>query len=376
MKCQKILLLLIYLCCLTNTHAQKQNFIMYRDSVSGRDTIIHKVFFKIKSPIKQQYSITTERNGETLNTYTAKEVLAYRDGNTVYLSKTIIVNGERRQVLLPRVYLRDSVGIYIFSTDSGKKEYYYQKKENQEKPLIPLQDNSLKDYKNPLKVYLDKFPIAQEDAKTKAYIQSMKPTLASFKSRYIVCRTSNPNYIPQFRWGVLGGIGISKLCYKPFKYGKKNQYFIGFFADLPLIRGLSFHPEVTYRQYAFEQQRDSPLEYDAVYNRKEFILPLMLRYTLVPLRGKILPYLQAGIELEYALKKESAYQYATTKDGFNVWHRSEPIAYKKSETANTIGIGAEYKIHPKHSLFIDFRYSKDTAKEYLTGYYIVFSYNL
>ena len=116
---------------------------------------------------------------------------------------------------------------------------------------------------------------------------------------------------------------------------------------------------------------------NVVYNRQDFVLPLMLRYTLVSLKGKILPYMQLGAELGYALKNESASQYTTTDpDDFIVWTESGIIKHDKFGIAYTAGIGTEWKIRSNHSLFLDLRYCKETTKDYLTGYYAVVSFNL
>ena len=377
----KLLLLLVSFFCITSLYAQKRNFLMYKDSVLGKDTLILNVEFSFgassASAKQRQYSISIEKNGRIVKTYDAKDIVGYREGGTTYAPKVILVNGERRKVLLPRIYWKEPVQMYVFITDEGNKEYYFQNDKDENSPLHPMRDDAQTGYVNPLKTYLEEFPIAQDNEEVKAYIRSMKPTVNSFRSRYKVCRTGNANYIPRIRWGVLAGAGIAKLFLESYDFKPKLQGFVGVFADIPLIDGFSFHPELTYRKYAFSKLEESKTKLNVVYNRQDFVLPLMLRYTLVSLKGKILPYMQLGAELGYALKNESASQYTTTDpDDFIVWTESGIIKHDKFGIAYTAGIGTEWKIRSNHSLFLDLRYCKETTKDYLTGYYAVVSFNL
>lgn len=373
----RLLLFLIGICSMSSMYAQKRNLLIYKDTVTGKDTLIHSISFFTESPKNKQYFISIEKGGVKVKTYAAGDILLYREGGTSFLSKTIIVDGEKRQALLPRIYWKEPVNMYSFITDKGKTEYYFQEGTDNNEPLKPMKDDPQTGYVNPLKTYLEQFPIAQENENVKAYIHSMKPTANSFRSRYKVCLTGNANYIPRVCWGVLAGAGIAKLSFEAYDFKPQLQGFVGIFADIPLIDGFSFHPELTYRKYAFSKLEETIQKLSAVCNRQDFVLPLMLRYTFLSQKGKVLPYIQLGAELEYALKNESASQYMTTdSEGFNVWTESGTIKHDKFGVAYTGGIGVEWKILSNHSLFLDLRYNRETTKEHLTGYYAVLSFNL
>ena len=155
----KLLLLLVSFFCITSLYAQKRNFLMYKDSVLGKDTLILNVEFSFgassASAKQRQYSISIEKNGRIVKTYDAKDIVGYREGGTTYAPKVILVNGERRKVLLPRIYWKEPVQMYVFITDEGNKEYYFQNDKDENSPLHPMRDDPQTGYVNPLKTYLE-----------------------------------------------------------------------------------------------------------------------------------------------------------------------------------------------------------------------------
>lgn len=378
MKCIQLFCLLLCLGGTISIFAQKRNLIIYKDTITEKDTVVAKVSFANEKYKKRQYAVCTiDKDGNITHTYQAKDITAYKEGSTLFISQRILVDGDIRQVLLPRVYLENDLSIYSFIPDKGREEYYVQM--SKDSLLLPLKGSPETNGVNPLTTYLEKYPVAQEEI-VKKYISTMKPTPSSFNSRYRVCRTGNTNYIPKIRWGVLAGAGIADLSYSIYNFGKKFQGLVGVFADFPIFDGLSFHSELIYREYSqtmeFLESTTQNKGY-AIYNRRDAVMPLMLRYSLISLKGKILPYIQVGAELEMAFKKEAASQYMNTDaDGFTSWVESGPIFQDKFEVAYTAGIGVEWKLLPAHSLFFDLRYSKEDTYTKQTGYYAVFSFNL
>lgn len=75
----KLLLLLVSFFCITSLYAQKRNFLMYKDSVLGKDTLILNVEFSFgassASAKQRQYSISIEKNGRIVKTYDAKDIV-------------------------------------------------------------------------------------------------------------------------------------------------------------------------------------------------------------------------------------------------------------------------------------------------------------
>lgn len=360
--------------------AQKRNFIFYKDTVTGKDTTVFNVSIKNENYRKKQYAVTiTNNNSGITHTYKVGDLIAYKEGKTLFASQRFFVNGQVMRAFLPRVYWKETLSIFSFlPDDSKKKEYYVQLLGDS--LLFPLKGSPETNGVNPLMTYLETFPVSQDET-AKRYIRRMKPTPGSFSNRYRVCRTGNTNYIPKIRWGVLAGVGLADLSYSVYDFGQKFQGFAGLFADFPLLFGVSFHPELMYKEYSRTISLDKsamPIEQgNAIYNRRDVVMPLMVRYTVIPLKGKVLPYIQAGVELEMAFKKETASQYrGEDADGYSHWVSTGPIALDKFTVPCTVGVGVEYKLNARHSLFCDVRYSKESQDTKKSGYYIVLSFNL
>lgn len=374
MKCIQLFCLLLCLGGTISVFAQKRNLIIYKDTITGKDTVVANVSFANEKYKKRQYAVCTiNKEGNITHTYQAKDITAYKEGNTLFISQRILVNGDIRQVLLPRVYWKNDLSIYSFIPDKGREEYYVQM--SKDSLLLPLKGSPETNGANPLTAYLEQYPVAQEEI-VKKYISTMKPTPESFDSRYLVCRTGNTNYIPRIRWGVLAGGGIVKLTYDPYDFESKLQGFVGLFADFPIVEGLSAHPELTFQKYALTYNKSIP-ETDVVYNRTNLGIPLLLRYTVISMKSRFLPYIQIGTEWRISTKNELLGQEKKSiGDGFVEWMPIGPTSLSKSNWAFVGGLGMEWKLTPKHSCFIDLRYHREISDDFLSGCCVTISYNL
>lgn len=377
----KYIQIFILLLCLggsvTSVSAQKRNCILYKDTVTGKDTVIMNVSFVNEDYKKKQYAISIV-NGDTthIRTYKAKDIAGYQEGRTIYASRSISVDGEVRYVLLPCVYRNDDISIYSFISDDGQKEYYVQMPDSS--LLLPLKGGIETNGVNPLSAYLEQFPAVKENEYICTYVNRLKPTINSFHNRYIVCRTGNSNYIPHFKWGVLCGGGIYHLSSSDFPFKAEHAFSAGIFADQPLLLGFSVHLELTYQQYAFKFESDDMTEKSAVFNSRNLNFPIVLRYTAVPLRGNCLPFIQAGIQLNFSFKREVASQWKErVDDEYCQWVYNPPRSFGKNNPSLMAGLGMEWKLCPRHSLFFDVRYCRELSDSYfIDGYYATISYNL
>ncbi|WP_418697376.1 outer membrane beta-barrel protein [Bacteroides sp.] len=372
---------LFFLLCLggitTSVFAQKRNYILYKDTVTGKDTVIMNVSFANKDYKKKQYAVSIV-NGENkiIHTYKAEDIAGYKEGHILYVSRNLSVDGEVRRVLLPRVYRNDDISIYSFIQDDGRKEYYAQMPNDS--LLLPLKGSPETNGANPLSAYLEQFPAVKENEYIRAYVNQLKPTINSFDNRYIVCRTGNSNYIPHFKWGVLCGAGIYHLSSGGFSFNTKGVCSAGLFADQPLLMGFSVHIELAYQQYAFNYEADDITEKSVAFNCRNISLPIALRYTAVSLRGKCLPFIHAGVQLNFSFKREIESQWKEWKDDeYCRWVYNPSQSLKKNNPSLMAGLGVEWKLRARHSLFFDIRYCRELSNSYyLEGYYATVSYNL
>lgn len=371
-------LLLLFLCVPMAAYPQKQqkNIVMYRDPVTGVDTLIAGVTLSEGDVRKMQYEIRVRtRDGKTL-TFSAKDIRGYRVGKKTLHSRQVEVDGEVRHVLLPRLYGQDSVAVYSFVGNDGKRRPYVQL--SADPMLMPLADAADARRVNPrVLAYFKSFPIASDEW-VEAFIDRMKPTAFSLEKRHQVCRTGNPNHITRFRWGVMLGGGLGKVVTDGFEFDAKLQGSVGLFADVPVYQGLSVRPEVMFSPYGYKGQFPSEVgEVNAVYNRKDVSAALMFRYTMRSFTGRWLPFVQLGPQLNCVLDKEmeSAERW-TDSDGFTELTHHRYAVQKGTSLGVSGGVGVEYVVSARHSLFIDLRYSHELDDESLRGISLVLSFNL
>ena len=355
--------------------SQRRNLVMYHDPIAGKDTVLTHVTFLTENNREMQSMIKTRLKDGTEKTFKAEEIVGFRDGKKMYYSKTLELDGQLLHVLLPRAYGKDSVGIYQYLQDNGKWKLYAGI--GKDSLLVPIVDEANPNYVNPLLTYLKEFPIAS-DVIVSEFIDGLKPTINSFERRHLVVRTGNPNYITRFRWGIMAGASMGTAKVEPFDFANKLLGFGGLFADIPVIEGLSLHPEVTFSPYGYSSNQITSLgQVLAVYNRKDLVGTFMFRYTLRMLKGKWLPYAQVGAETNWTLDKslDSAERW-TDEEGFITLEQLSYPQEKGMTLGATAGLGVEYILTPKHSLFFDLRYRQEMEKEGVRGICLTASFNL
>ena len=372
----KQMLVLIGLLISVSAFSQRKNLLMYHDPVTGRDTIISHVNFQYGNMREQQYQIRVRMADGKLREFLPHEISGYREGRISYYSRTVEVNGEARQVLLPRMYEVDSVFIYRFIQDNDKPKLYVQI--GKDAPLIPFVDEENPARINPqLSAFLKSFPVSEESLVSK-YLYAVKPTIGSFEKRHRVVRTGNHNYITRFRWGILAGASLSKADVELFDYTNKMTGFGGLFAEIPVYEDLSIRPEVAFMPYAYSShQVINGGEKNGVYNRKDITGTFLFRYTLRSLSGKWLPFAQVGPEVNFALDKsmESASRMIDN-EGFTILEKLEHPQEKGATFGLSAGVGVEYVLNTRHSLFFDVRYRQEMEEEGVKGICLTVSFNL
>lgn len=371
------LLLILLLGVPVSAHAQKQKktVVVYRDSITGKDTLVHGSVISGET-MKMQYEIGLRLPDGQRRLFRAEDIQGYRDNNMLFYSCVVNVDGEERHVLLSRDYEQDSLMVYRFMDDEGRRRPYVQVGKN--RLLIPLADEADADRVNPQVVaYLKSFPIAG-DSRVEAFIDRMKPTLSALAKRHLVCRKGSVNYLTRFRWGVMLGGGMGKVAMDGFVYDNKLQGYAGLFADVPLYVDFSVRPEVTFHPYGYRGQFPSDVgEVNAVYNRKDVSAALMFRYTMRSFTGRWLPFVQLGPQLNCVLDKEmESAKRLMDSDGFTELTQHRYEVQKGTSFGVSGGVGVEYVVSARHSLFIDLRYSHELEDESLRGISLVLSFNL
>ena len=366
------------------TFAQKRgDLVVLKDSITGKDTVLMKISIVDEHPAKMQYAINTSSDYLGEKRLTPNDVITFRKGKKVYYSRKIKIVDNERSIFLQRIFFQhqDSLSFYLFFNEKGKSELYYQM--GTKSTILPLSITDDGEKRSALSDYLLQSPIAKNNVILQNYIKIMPPTFSAYKKRAYICRTGNLNLIPSFRWGILTGGGFSQLKMKKgTSYDKQLQWYVGAFADVPLAYGgISFHPELAFQKVSALVPFADNGHHDIAYNRTNLRIPLLLRYTIAHVKGRFIPYLQAGPELNLKLSGDTKVQsYGVDNEGFAQAPTTSVECNKFFLSTVTAGVGIEYKQNLRHSFFIDLRFLQDISKDTFdfssNGFYLTVSYNL
>ena len=185
----------------------------------------------------------------------------------------------------------------------------------------------------------------------------------------------NPPLSNRFRWGLTGGISLSRADTETFGFGNKVFGYGGLFADIPIYRGLSVRPEVTFRPHAYKGcLTNQRYEINAVYNRKDLVGAVHLRYTWHTARGKWLPYILLGPEFNWILDSSME---SLEKNVILLEYKYQNHIMEAEKTIGVkAGVGVEYTLSSHHSLFFDIGYTQEIEKKNIKGICLTISLNL
>ncbi|MDR0893864.1 MAG: porin family protein [Prevotellaceae bacterium] len=331
--------------------------------------VFGKIILK-DTPTNQQYGVTLlSIDGE--QAITPHDIAGYYDGRVLRMSKSLFVDGRVQQLFVEEAgAVGDAFIFFKFLNPQGEAEYYYQKvaqlsEEGGETALLlPVKGKGDEVFAAELTDYLKQYP-AFRSKRAQSYIRRSTPTYKRFQSLYqmsIADRTKN--LPPTFRWGVSAGGGMVFFEDSDFSMNDIDPHALfGLFAEWYIANGFSVRPELTYRSYSHSDLRFFYYKY----KRQDLTPGLLVRYTKVSYKGKWLPYVQVGID----------YNLALSADWYNPRLARQDNERAKTQTISLVGgVGLEYKLNPRHSLFMDLRYRKELFEISRDGLYLSLSYNL
>ena len=341
-----------------NISAQTTQLYIKTQTEDGRDSVMYRrVKLKSQTPYQNQQRIGVLLRNDSVYWFTPDDVTHYRTIKKHYESIEVPrKDGKMDKLFLRRVYHKPKhhVAIYLYQDSLGNKTRYW-KQGNM--PLQLIVDGEREE--NPLKAYLWQFPLVEQSDLLQQYIGTMLPEEKSFHKRARICWTNNLNYIPRWRWGMSTSANFNSVTMNDIK-GSQVQAAIALWTDIPLfIYGLTFHPELSFNKFSAVQtaQWDTPI--DVAYNNSMINLPIMLRYTAVPLRGKVLPYIEGGISLNFSWKNKYEVRYfERDEESFVTGYITENWKGKTFGLGYQAGGGLEIKLTPYRSLWLGARYYK------------------
>ncbi len=332
------------------------------------------------SQFAMQQGIRTLDGNSSEHYLTPDSVYGFFTRGYYYFRRTITIRGKRKTVFLLRedLYRESDVRVFCYEDENGKNHYYAQVADGETLPMIDDEGNENIDA---IKQRFLQNEYAR-DKGTRKMISKMKPTAAGVRQVYKALALGGYSHFPHFRWGATTGIGFSNVNTDNYDLDGKLIATGGFFADIPIAGGVSVHPELLFDKLSVKGTMNNAgtLPNSVAYNRTEISVPLMLRYTHFAIRGNLIPFVQLGMGASYAFKQNCNYRQVVTM-GYDKLVPIYSIQSGSSQiptlhTSVIGGVGAEWVVSNKHSLFLELRYAKGISKLSHNDFQFVVGLNL
>lgn len=261
-------------------------------------------------------------------------------------------DGTEHRLLMERDRGSRSSNALIYTLGKGSQKRYYMRT-RQDSTLHPLAtaDGRFSSYAQNYLYELWPNP----SAKATDYVQQTRPTQGRFRLAERIYRQHNDHYLRHFTWGVLAGMYRTDLT--TIQQGELRGQLCataGLWADMPVDSwGASLRAEVSY--YATSALLEVPGILTA-YNYRGLDVPLLLRYTALPVRGRMLPYIEGGVAIGVKLSSKLEEEKKNwDKDG-EYYYNLQGQCTSGLPVNVLYGVGVEWQLNPRHSLWLGLRY--------------------
>jgi len=298
--------------------------------------------------------------GDILVKYTPYEVTEYGfEHGDVYLSKEIILNGEKKRVFLKRLY-EGKLSLFYYR-DKGLRTFFIEKDSTLLMEL-PKKDTANKNFRIKLLTYTNDCPFVENYL---PFVHYRNQSLVEFVKRYNSCE-DRP--FQHFRYGLTLGYGYANLIQSTSTKNKKIEnldlkydggFTWGLFTDLPIVNSnFSLHTELFYSKYAYSDSKlVDDVDMDLVINVSSVKMPIMIRYEKTG--RKLCPFLNAGAILARNIQIDDRLYEATKTDHvIQINENQDFSSIPVNQYGYTAGTGLEYRLNTRNSLFFELRYSK------------------
>ncbi len=329
----------------------------------GRDSLVNNVIFTGIDSISSWQHQMIYRQGDSLRRLLPEQVSRVKRGNKTYWSQMI----ETRPGVVERLMVQRSLN----GGEGWPSLYKYYEEEDKPQIYVQVQDGVLKrlDPKDPDNVFRHELRRLNAEQGGNAQIDQrltkLKANRYGLREARALIASQNDNQIPRNRYGVgIGLFGNSTQLTLVEKEGSLSlprqnqlQMTVTAWADFRSLDGLSFHPELTFQKTSAHVPAVDNHRAEVAFNRTQLCVPLLVRYTCVQLHGPWLPYVEGGVQLYTTMRNECKLQYIMYDNEDYVAGMSISEYSENSSWINPVaGLGVEYRLTPRHSLFFDVRY--------------------
>lgn len=346
----------------------------------GRDSVVRDVnlYSRFNSQEAQQKVIRINDDLST-TTYLPEQIKVYYIGKKRYQSVSIRKeDGSVGKIFVrrdKRSFYQDCSAPSLFEVYNSPNNHslYVRMKENE--PIVPFSeegDNVITQY------YIEENKRAGGNKDIEKWLTS-KPANKRDKA-YIekLIASQSTNSLSALRFGAGVGINVNSIQMtdfidKEFDGGSQAQATASLFADYRCSWGLGLHVDFTFNKFScenYEPENKNGRTLHMIYNRTTLNMPVMLRYTYTQFKGRVLPFVQAGVQGDFSLKDECLdYRVNRLEGTSDTGYSYDKYEAGKCNFSVVAGAGVEYRLSMSHSLFFDIKYAIPTGPEHVTGKY-------
>lgn len=169
-----------------------------------------------------------------------------------------------------------------------------------------------------------------------------------------------------FKIGVGAGVNLCKI--KDKYYSDINDKMVGFDAAIPMeikvSKYFAIQPEIHFMEKGFSLKYYGVGNVDKLFRRRIYAeVPINFKL-VVPIKGKSFVNAYIGISAGYALTNKQVTKFSDGKKKSETFPydnnvNDDNIAYRRYDLSLPLGLGYEYKVSSKVSIYADLRYIFD-----------------
>lgn len=329
------------------------------------DSLMRIIDFRRGSDIENA-QICREIRNDSVYTYTPYDLKWYRYGQRFYLAKEIQFAGEAKRVFIERL-VTGKISLYYYS-EKNLKRFYIEQEGSYFTELIK-ESKSNTAFRDTLAKYSLDCNNITDAVKSVKY---NRKSLAQFIEMYNGCEYRPFQYS---KFGMYLGFQRSYLSISSknstdsdalsgAKFNTDQSLLVGIFVDLPVLKSnITFHPEIYYTKNAFSSHHfQNNFDTDIVINLSTLNVPVLFRYTF-PFR-QFRPFINSGIVYSYHLRNEKViYKSQMINNVVEIQQESPESLMLLNQLKISVGMGFQYMINYRKSVFCEFRYNSHSSFE-------------
>lgn len=335
---------------------------------NGGDSIVRDIELYSKfNNLEAQQKIVRLNDDLSTTTYLPDQVKYYYIGKKRFQSISIRnADGSVSKIFVrrdKRPFYQDSSVPSLFEVYNSANNYNLYVRIKPNEPIIPFDqdgDNVI------TKHYINENKDAGGNENIEKWLSSKPANKRNPIFMQKVIDSQNDKYLPALRFGAGVGVNINSVHITDFmneedNCGSQVQAAATLFVDYRSSCGLGLHVDLTFNKASCDKYVPEDKEgrtSHMIYNRTTLNLPVMLRYTFTSLKGKLLPFVQAGIQGDFFIKDECFdYRIYKQEDENDPGYYYDKYDAGKISSSLVAGAGIEYRLTAKHSIFFDLKYA-------------------